>query len=71
MAKYLMTYTETLERTYIVEAENYEDAYAIIEEAVRCEDIVLDSYDFMEYEIDGKAVTGEYKKHYPVYTPTR
>lgn len=71
MAKFAVTYEKTLTRTYIVEADNQNDAETIIDEAIYYEDIVLDSEDFLDYEISGREATEEDEEYYPKYTPIR
>ena len=71
MAKFAVTYEETLTRTYIVEADNQEDAETIIGEAVYYGDIVFDADDFIDYEVSGREATEEDEEYYPKYTPIR
>lgn len=69
MAKYAITYEETLARTYIVEADNYEDAYNIIYDATTDADIVLDADDFKEWDIFGNEADAYQIESFPKYTP--
>lgn len=50
--KYAVTYTETLSRTLIIEAEDAGDAEGIMEHLVEEEYIVLDSADFVDCEYE-------------------
>lgn len=52
MAKYLVEITETLSRTYAVEAESKENAVRIIENAVNESKIILDADDFVSRDIE-------------------
>lgn len=51
MARYGISVREILKRTVIVEAENLEEAIQKVEEAVKCEDIILDVDDYDDREI--------------------
>lgn len=66
MSKYGIAMREILQRTIIVEAKNIEEAVQKVEEAVECEEIILDVDDYNDREIvpseywkDGKIPTGE------------
>ena len=48
---YGISVKEILKRTVIVEAENVEDAVRKAEEAVECEEVILDVDDFDDREI--------------------
>lgn len=50
--KFTVTYRETLERTYIIDAEDAEEAEDIMLYLVNEEDIVLDADDFVDGEFD-------------------
>ena len=52
MNKYSVEITETLQRTVEVEAENATDAYKKVNAMYCDEDIVLDSNDFIDFDID-------------------
>ena len=52
MNKYSVEITETLQRTIEIEAENATQAYQAVNALYRNEDIVLDSNDFIDFEID-------------------
>ena len=52
MNKYSVEITETLQRTIEVEAENATQAYQKVNVMYRNEDIVLDSEDFIDFDID-------------------
>ena len=56
MPVYGISVKEILKRTVIVEAENVEDAVRKAEEAVECEEVILDVDDFD----DRKIVPSEY-----------
>lgn len=59
MAKFLVQVKETLQRTYVVEADDEYEAEDIVETAYsRCE-IVLDADDFLENDFSAKKVTNE------------
>lgn len=47
MAKYIVTYEETLAKTFIIEADSAIDAEDLVRDAIKREDIVLDSSDFV------------------------
>ena len=51
MPVYGISVKEILKRTVIVEAENVEDAVRKAEEAVECEEVILDVDDFDDREI--------------------
>lgn len=51
MSKYGISVREILKRTIIVEAENIEKAIQKVEEAVECEEIILDVDDYDDREI--------------------
>ena len=51
MPRYGISVREILKRTVIVEAENAEDAVRKAEEAVECEEVILDVDDFDDREI--------------------
>ena len=51
MPVYGISVKEILKRTVIVEAENVEDAVRKAEEAVECEEVILDVDDFADREI--------------------
>lgn len=57
--KYGIKVTETLERTYIVEAESYEEAEATIEKAYSKGDIILLDDDISSHEIGSSIVFGK------------
>lgn len=66
MSKYGISVREFLKRTVIVEAENLEEAIQKVEEAVECDEIILDVDDYDDREIvpseyweDGKVPDGE------------
>ena len=52
MNKYSVEITETLQRTVEIEAENATEAYKKVNAMYRDEDIVLDSGDFIDFDID-------------------
>lgn len=52
MNKYSVEITETLQKTIEVEAENATEAYKKVNAMYRDEDIVLDSEDFIDFDID-------------------
>lgn len=52
MNKYSVEITETLQRTVEVEAENATEAYQKVNEMYCDENIVLDSNDFIDFDID-------------------
>ena len=52
MNKYSVEITETLQRTVEVEAENATEAYKKVNAMYCDEDIVLDSNDFIDFDID-------------------
>ena len=52
--KYKVTITETLERTFEVEAENLAEATIGVNDKYRNGDIVLTADDFRDYEIEVK-----------------
>lgn len=52
MNKYSVEITETLQRTVEVEAENATEAYKKVNAMYRDADIVLDSDDFIDFDID-------------------
>lgn len=49
--RYLVEVVETLARQIVVEAEDADDAYMKTKEAYTSGQIILDSEDFMDYEI--------------------
>lgn len=51
MAKYGISVREVLKRTIIVEAENLEEALQKVEDAVECDEIILDIEDYDDREI--------------------
>lgn len=51
MAKYIVTYEETLARSFIVEADNPNDAHWKIIDAVEIGDIILTADDYVCGEI--------------------
>ena len=51
MAKYIVTYEETLARTYIVEASSAREAENLAYDAVKRGRIVLDGDDYVSGEI--------------------
>ncbi len=51
MPVYGISVKEILKRTVIVEAENVEDAVRKAEEAVECEEVILDVDDYDDREI--------------------
>lgn len=66
MAQYGISVKEILKRTVIVEAENLDEAIQKVEEAVECEEIILDVDDYDDCEIvpseyweDGEVPEGE------------
>lgn len=66
MAQYGISVREILKRTVIAEAESLEEAIQKVEEAVECDEIVLDVDDYNDREIipaeyweDGKVPEGE------------
>lgn len=52
MNKYSVEITETLQRTVEIEAENATEAYKKVNAMYRDENIVLDSGDFIDFDID-------------------
>ena len=59
MPVYGISVKEILKRTVIVEAENVEDAVRKAEEAVECEEVILDVDDFDDREIVPSEYWGE------------
>lgn len=59
MAKYLVQVRETLQRTYIVEADNKYEAEDIAESAYSESKIILEADDFAENEFIAREVTDE------------
>lgn len=66
MSRYGISVREILKRTVIVEAENIEEAIQKVEEAVECDEILLDIDDYDDREIipseywgDGEIPEGE------------
>lgn len=51
MAQYGISVREILKRTVIVEAENIDEAIQKVEEAVECDEIILDVDDYDDREI--------------------
>ena len=51
MSQYGISVREILKRTVIVEAESIEEAMQKVEDAVECDEIILDSDDFDDREI--------------------
>lgn len=52
MAQYGINVREILKRTVIVEAENLEEAIRKVEDAVECDEIILDADDYDDREIE-------------------
>ena len=54
MAKYAVTITETLSRTLIVEATDFDEACGKIERAYNAAEIVLDAEDYFDTDISAE-----------------
>lgn len=69
---YSVEITETLQRTVDIEAESYQEAFRQVNKSYKDGDIILDSSDFVDYEIS--MLTAEernvnrIRKEYPVGT---
>ena len=69
MAKFVVTYTETLERSYIVDAEDWIDAKEIIYDAVSDCEIILDADDYCDFDICVRNATDNDTEIYCAYVP--
>lgn len=50
--KFKVTVTETLSREFEVESENKDSAYEEVESMIKSEELVLDSSDYVDREIE-------------------